>query len=114
MNRRKANSGRAGLICIVVVSCISHLELNSGLRYKCDNIDLYENIQLFVVAAAHAYTDRSGYRALFSCPAGLEFIQPKSREHMRFCVENDFREREVVPGGEKEVQVLQSFGLCMR
>lgn len=32
---------------------------------------------------------------------------------MRFCVENDLREREIVPGGEKEVQVLQSFGLCM-
>lgn len=51
----------------------------------------------------NAYTDLSGFRALFSCPAGLEFVQLKPREHMRFCVENDLRERERIPGGEKKI-----------
>lgn len=91
------------------------------LPYITSNDMFWHNMDIFVVSRliismqgmSNAYRDLSCFRALFSCPASLEFVQLKPREHMRFCVENDLREREIVPGGEKEVQVLQSFGLCM-
>lgn len=89
--------------------------------YSISNDILWHNMDICVASRliinmqgiSNAYTDLSYFRALFSCPASLEFVQFKPREHMRFCVENDFREREIVPRGEKEVQILQSFGLWM-
>ena len=44
---------RGKLFSKIAVRCISFRQLNPGLRYKCDVIHPYEEIQLFVVAAAH-------------------------------------------------------------
>jgi hypothetical protein len=48
--------------------------LDPGLRYKCDNINHHERIQLFIVAAAHlpAAQRTNPVEGL----AGLHYLQP--------------------------------------